>query len=201
MLGHNGATVFVVDDVTRSEATDRELLVRCREGDREAFGTFYGRHREPVLRYFAKRTRQPEVAADLMAEAFARAFSDTIDAEVVIPDVPVAWLFAVSRNLLIDSIRRGKVDSRARRRLALEPLVLDSEDLRRIEEVAAAGDHFEELTASLTAADRELLLARLGEEIPYAELANRLKCSEAVVRKRVSRARSQVRAMLGNGRA
>ena len=39
----------------------------------DSFDAIYLRYREPVLGYFARRVGEPEVAADLMAETFARA--------------------------------------------------------------------------------------------------------------------------------
>ena len=51
-----------------------------------------------------------EVAADLMAETFARAL---VRYRKVPPDAPEAWLFTIARNLLIDSARRGQVGARA----------------------------------------------------------------------------------------
>ena len=50
--------------------TDDELLS---SDDPEAFGVFYDRHVRALLGYFARRTRDPEVAADLTAETFASA--------------------------------------------------------------------------------------------------------------------------------
>src|SRR5687768_14533136 len=50
--------------------TDEELLG---SSGREAFGMFYDRHARAVLEYFARRTRDPESAADLTAETFAAA--------------------------------------------------------------------------------------------------------------------------------
>jgi hypothetical protein len=50
--------------------TDEELLG---SDGREAFGVFYDRHARAVLEYFARRTRNPEAAADLTAETFAAA--------------------------------------------------------------------------------------------------------------------------------
>src|SRR5512133_2251953 len=50
--------------------TDEDLL--CSE-DPEAFGVFYDRHVRALLAYFARRTGDAEVAADLTAETFASA--------------------------------------------------------------------------------------------------------------------------------
>lgn len=64
-----------MDDVTlgAEESTDGELLERTRAGDRESFGVLYERRHELVLAFLLKRTRDPEVAMDLMAETFAAA--------------------------------------------------------------------------------------------------------------------------------
>jgi hypothetical protein len=53
-----------------STATDEELLVANTSA---AFGEFYDRHARALLGYFARGTRDPEVAADLTAETFASA--------------------------------------------------------------------------------------------------------------------------------
>src|SRR4051812_5622876 len=98
-----------------------------------SFDELYTRYREPVLGYFARRVGDPEVAADLMAETFARAL---VHHRTNPPGEPVAWLLVIARNLLVDSARRGQVEESARRKLHMEPLVLDDADLQRIEEIA-----------------------------------------------------------------
>ena len=72
--------------------TDDELL--CSD-DPEAFGVFYDRHVKALLGYFARRTRDPEVAADLTAETFASAL---VARRRFKPDGPpaAAWLFAIA---------------------------------------------------------------------------------------------------------
>jgi RNA polymerase sigma-70 factor (ECF subfamily) len=183
--------------MARSQVTDRELLLRCRSGDRDAYGVFFARHRLAILGYLAHRTPAPEIAADLMAETFASVLADLRDSRSPVPEAPAAWLFTIARNLLIDGVRRGKVDAAARARLALEPMILDDEDIARVLEIASAADRFDEVAACLPATEWELLRARLVEEVPYPELAARLQCSEAVVRKRVSRRTAHVRAAYG----
>lgn len=161
----------------------------------ESFDAFYGRLREPVLAFFARRVREPEVAADLMAETFARALVGYRKAP---PDAAGPWLFSIARNLLIDSARRGRVESSARRKLRLEPLVLEDHDLERITEIAEAADLAQTIRARLSAEEYDALHARVIDEQPYAELASKLRCSEAVVRKRVSRAVAHARTLIGD---
>jgi RNA polymerase sigma-70 factor, ECF subfamily len=181
-------------------ATDCELLRACRAGDRDAFGVFYVRHRYAVLAYFARRVGQREVAADLMAEAFASALV-MVRSDGPVPETPVAWLFTTARNLLVDALRRGRVEAAARRRLALEPLVLEDEDIARIGEIEAAVDLVERVRPHLTEAEWATLQARVLDGEPYPSLAVRLRCSEAVVRKRVSRAKAHLRSAIGESNA
>src|SRR3954451_5233948 len=162
----------------------------------DSFDALYLRYREPVLGYFARRVGEPEVAADLMAGTFARALQRYESAPL---EEPLGWLFTIARNLLIDSARRGQVEASARRKLHLEPMVLDDADIQRIEEVAEAADLAETVRATLSATEYEALRARAVDEESYAELALRLRCSEAVARKRVSRAIANVRTVMGDG--
>lgn len=157
----------------------------------EAFGAFYRRHAERVLRFFAARTNEPEVAADLMAETFALALEKSgLYRERDGP--PVAWLFGIARNLLIDSYRRGEVIARARERLNLEPLELDDSDLARIDELSALPS-VEQLLAGLASDEAEAVRARIVDERPYEDIASELRCSPAVVRQRVSRGLARLR--------
>ncbi|MGA2925879.1 MAG: sigma-70 family RNA polymerase sigma factor [Solirubrobacteraceae bacterium] len=118
------------------------------------------------------------------------------------PPIPVAWLLLTARNLLIDGQRRGTVDDRARRRLAMQPVVLDDRDLERVEEISAETDLMRELALRLDPDQLQALQARVLDEREYVEIAAQLKCSESVVRKRVSRALGVLRsAMEGTSNA
>ncbi|MGO9900011.1 MAG: RNA polymerase sigma factor [Solirubrobacteraceae bacterium] len=168
--------------------TDRQLLEEARGGRGEMFEIVYRRHHAVVLAFLARGVQQPELAADLLAETFASLLALVKDPERAVPPVPVAWLLVTARNLLIDSQRRGTVDDRARRRLAMRPVVLDDRDLERVEEISAETDLMRELALRLDPDQLQALQARVLDEREYAEIAAELKCSESVVRKRVSRA-------------
>lgn len=182
-----------------SQRTDSELVGASRAGDMDAFGEFYVRYRGVLLGHLVRRLRWPELAADVMAETFARALLVVKDDGLELPQAPAAWLFAVAMNLVRDSARSNRVEMTARARLGLERLVLDDDDIDRILEVAAAHDLARDVSAHLSELEWEALSARVVEEQPYAVIAEQLQCSQAVVRKRVSRARSQLRAVLGGG--
>jgi DNA-directed RNA polymerase specialized sigma24 family protein len=109
-------------------STDDELLARFAAGDAEAFVRFYRRHLAAVLGFFLRRTRDPELTADLTAEVFAAAL---VAARRYRPGErpALAWLYGIAAHKLADSRRRGRVEDDARRRLALGPLTVDDQDL------------------------------------------------------------------------
>lgn len=180
----------------RELRSDRTLLSAAREGDGEAFGLFYRRRRALVLAYVRPRVPNAEVAADLLGETFAAALHAVRGSTRELPDEPVGWLLTIARNRLIDSWRRGRVEQSARRLLSLQALEIDDGDVRRVEEIVAQTDLPARLRELLTPEQHEALAARIFDEREYAEIAGSLRCSEAVVRKRVSRALRTLRGTL-----
>jgi RNA polymerase sigma-70 factor (ECF subfamily) len=109
------------------------------------------------------------------------------------------WLFAIAANEWRQAIRRAAVEDRARRALGLEPIVLDDAALEAVERVASPGA-LEAALRELPAAEREAIEARVLDEAEYEDIAARLRCSEAVVRQRVSRGLRRLRATVEEGR-
>jgi len=176
--------------------SDVELLRAARLGDGEAFGEFYRRHRAVVLTFAGRRVANPEVAADLLAETFAAGLVAVLDGGREIPAEPVAWLMTIAHNKLIDSVRRGRVERAARRRLDLPVMGVDDDELRRIEELIDSTQVAVKLAELLPADQFAALQARVVDEKDYPEIARALRCSQAVARKRVSRALRTLRAAM-----
>ena len=175
------------------DPADEALLVAGRN-DGRAFGLFYERRVDSVLAFFLRRTGDRELAADLTAETFAAALS-ALPRYRPERSTALAWLFTIANHKMADSIRRGQVEDRARRRLRLEPLVFSDEDIERVEqraEAAAGGAALAELER-LSAEQRGAIEGRVLHESDYDELARALRCSESVVRKRVSRGLAELR--------
>lgn len=177
--------------------SDGELLQRTRRGEAEAFGLLYERRRDLVLAFLMKRTRDPEIAMDLMAETFAAALLSLAENPPEISGSAAPWLLTIARNNLIDSYRHGRAESAARVRLALEPVTIGESDLERVLRLAVESNLLVELAAELPADQYQALKARVLDERGYEEIARELACSPAVVRKRVSRAVTSLRQNLG----
>lgn len=167
--------------------SDEELLAISVQTP-EAFARFYRRYDDAVLAFFAARTKQPEVAADLTSETFAAAL---VAAPKFDPTrAPAsAWLFGIARHKLTDSYRRGRVENSARRRLGIEPIPLEDADIERVLELEVIAREPKALSTLLRLPDRQrdAVIARILDESSYPAIAKNLKCSEDVARQRVSR--------------
>jgi RNA polymerase sigma-70 factor (ECF subfamily) len=118
-----------------SPSTDESLLL---SGEPEAFGRFYDRYVRSLLAYFPRRTRDPEVAADLTAETFAAALGARARFEA--RSVPASvWLFAIAHHKLTDYYRRGSAEDRMRRRLGVERVPVGAEDAEMIPPAGRGG--------------------------------------------------------------
>jgi RNA polymerase sigma factor (sigma-70 family) len=175
--------------------TDEQLLALVARGDDEAFAVFYRRHLDPMVAFLRRRVAAPEQAFDLAAEAFAVVALGAADFRG--DGAATAWLYGIARNLLRESLRRGRIEASARRRLGIEPTPLDDADLVAVEERAAAGSEpLDTALAALPDPTRRALLARVVEERGYPDIAAELECSEHVVRQRVHRGLAQMRTSL-----
>src|SRR4051794_10886623 len=178
--------------------TPDDALLNSQE--RPAFGVFYERHERSILGFFGAVTRRPEVAADLTAETFALALEsvETFDAE---RGNARMWLFGIARNVLAQSARRGRVDSAARRRIGMDALVLRPEHVELIADlIEAEGEAIvERWLAELPAEQADALRARVLDEREYADIASDMRCSEVVVRQRVSRGLGRLRRRMSEG--
>lgn len=173
-----------------SERSDAELLASGTPGD---FGVFYDRHLGVVRSYVTSRVWQPEVTFDLVSETFARALEKRA---LFDPGrgPAVGWLLGIARNLIVDSVRRGQVETASRVRLGMSAVELDDAQLGLIAE-RGRGDVRAAL-GSLPSDQREAVLRRVVLDESYSAIAGQLRCSELVVRKRVSRGLASLRASL-----
>jgi len=174
---------------------DRDLLVQARDSP-EAFAAFYRRHVDAVLAYYRRRGADAQQALDLTAETFAAAL-DGIESYEPRAAPGVAWLYGIARRVLAESHRRGAITDRARRRLAVDRMLVDDEGLARVEmRIASTQSDLLDAVRSLPAPERDAVIARVVDEREYEHIAADLCCSPQVARKRVSRGLARLRAAL-----
>src|SRR3954465_11036714 len=112
------------------ERTDAKLI-RAARTDASAFGELYERHAPAVFGWLERRARH--MAPDLTGETFAQAwlsrhrFRDRRDGAAL------PWLLGIARNVLNESRRRDRVETKAPARLGL-PLDLADDEYERVDE-------------------------------------------------------------------
>ena len=181
--------------MTATDICDEELLAGH---DVASFALFYRRHVDAMLGFFSRRSRDAELAADLTAETFAAALAGRARYR---PEAgaAVSWLFAIAMHKLVDAQRRGHAERRAQRRLGMERIELDDEDIARIN---ALGDDpgVASWLQTLSHDQAEAIRAHVIDERSYEAIAEHEHVSPAVVRKRVSRGLAVVRDRMGSRR-
>lgn len=165
----------------------------------EEFVAFYERSAPDLLTYFARRTFDPEAAADLTAETFAQAFASRHRFSDRGRGSAEAWLYTIARHQLNRFYRKGQADHRMRRRLGLPERPLSVDDYDRIEQLIdfeVIGRSVAAALSSLSGAQRDAVIARVIEGCSFQEVARRLGCSEQTARARVSRGLRRLSSLL-----
>jgi RNA polymerase sigma factor (sigma-70 family) len=174
------------------ERPDHELIARIAGRDGEAFSVFYRRYLPRVLAFLDRETGDREAAADLAAEVFAGVL---LGAERYQPQAADAsgWVFSIARHKLLSSQRRRRVEDRARRELGYEAVVFENGDLEAVDKLVGDRGALDGLVDQLPPQERFAVLERVVKGRAYRNLAVELRCSEMVVRKRVSRGLARLR--------
>ena len=178
--------------LSRRGPSDAGLLAQAGT-DPDAFAAFYDRYERAVVGYFMRRTRDPELAADLTAEVFAAALA-AAQSYQELGKTAAPWLFTIANNILVSSIRKGRVEEAARRQVGmLGAIELQERSLQRLAQLVAGDAWVSELLSRLPEDERAAVRARVLEDRSYEEIASQLQTSSLVIRKRVSRGLARLR--------
>jgi RNA polymerase sigma-70 factor, ECF subfamily len=88
---------------------DRELVLRAQQGNVEAFGLLYEKHRKPIFALCLRMLKNRTLAEDLMQEAFLTAF---VKLGSFRGDSAFStWLYQVAVNCVLMHLRKGRHDN------------------------------------------------------------------------------------------
>lgn len=176
-----------------AEADDRQLVVRARGGDDDAFATLVERHQDAIVNYLARLTGDRDRAEDLGQETFVRLYQ-SLDRYRDDGHLP-AYLFRIATNLV-------RSEERRRRRFRLLAPFLVTPD-RSADPGPGAAALAREARSQVAAAVESLdlryrapLVLREIEGMSYGEVASALELSEGTVKSRIHRARRLLRRRL-----
>jgi RNA polymerase sigma factor (sigma-70 family) len=156
------------------------------DGSEVGFAELCRRHAVEVYSFF--RFRLAWAAADLTAETFAQAWISRRRFRDDCEGSALPWLLGIGRNVLRESVRRDRLETRARERLGL-PLDLATEDgFEAVEEQLSPRRALADALENLPPHERRALELRVVDGLPYGEVADHLAIRPAAARLRVSRA-------------
>jgi RNA polymerase sigma-70 factor (ECF subfamily) len=185
--------------MTDASRHDEDALLTAARSNARAFTAFYRHFERPVLGFFLTATGRSDLAADLTAETFARAL-ESVAAFDPTRGRADQWLFGIARHVLAESYRRRQVEASARARLGMPKLILDDHTAETIARLSSGHDTASVALASLPDEQRQAIEARVLHEREYPDIAHELRCSEALVRQRVSRGLRALRTRLAGER-
>ncbi len=165
---------------------DAKLLAAA-DTDKAAFRVLYERYADRVHRYHLRRSRDQDAAADLTAETFAQAWCARGSFRDEAEGSAGPWLFAIARNVLLQSVRRMQLEDTARSTLGVREggaVVTPDESWL---------DGVDELLDELPPAQREAIRLRFVDDLAFQGVADRLQISPEGARMRVHRGLASLR--------
>jgi RNA polymerase sigma-70 factor (ECF subfamily) len=184
------------------ELPDDALVEAHRNGDPDAFGVLFTRHRDRLWAVALRTTGNPEDAADALQEAMISAFRrvDSFRGDALV----TTWLHRVVVNACLDRLRRNKVR-------AAQPLPDDLDEYAGRGAVLAADPGLDPEAQAVQGDRRRAVLAALDqlppdqkaaivlvdlEGYPVDEAARMLDCPPGTVKSRCARGRTRLAGLL-----
>lgn len=189
--------------MTNSLDPDAALMLRVRDGDREAFAALVEKYKQPVMNLVYRTLPDAAESEDLAQHVFLQVYKSAHRYEVSAKFS--TWIFTIARNLCLNEIRRRSrhpADS-------LDEPSPENEDqpLRQIEDAktfsppeALLQDELERMVEMalerLPEKQRTALLLCRQQELSYEEMADVLGCSLSATKSLIHRARETLKEQL-----
>lgn len=183
---------------------DRMLVDRAARGEREALDELIRKHQSRAYQYAFRLTRNPDEAADLVAEAFVRVHRSIQGFQG--QSAFTTWLYRILTNCFLDARKRAA----RRQTTSLDDMMRteDGEMERQIAseedgplEIADRGHRAETLAEAidrLPDAYRTIVVMYHAECLSYEEISGQLRVPIGTVKSRLNRARLALRDLLAS---
>jgi RNA polymerase sigma factor (sigma-70 family) len=168
--------------------TDAQLL---QAADAGAFRELYERYVRRVYAYHLRRTRNADAAHDLTAESFAQAWASRSRFRDEADGSTGPWLFGIARNVLLESVRRGRLERAACVRLGVFERLDRAPATTEPDERWLEG--LDDALAGLSAGQRAAIELRIVQDLGYPGVAAALGTTPRAARVRVSRGLAALR--------
>lgn len=185
---------------------DENLIIRAKEGDREAFDELYHAYKRPILNYLYRFIGNRHCAEELTQETFIRAYVNLHRYE---PRAKFSsWLYRIAGNLARNFLRHASYDKRARP-VKADPYVDTAREASPVEKI---GDRAKKPDEHAQAKEIEVLIQQAIDQLPvhlkeavilcdieelsYEAAAKIMKCRPMTVGSRIWRGRKKLAELL-----
>jgi RNA polymerase sigma-70 factor (ECF subfamily) len=155
---------------------ERLLILRCQAGDGPAFAELVERY-GPRLRYYLRKLLGPDGADDALQEVWFDVFRSVpkLTDTAAFP----AWVYRIARDRAFRTLRK-------QRRVAQPLTVAEEPAAEELDDFTAEdAERIHAALDTLPAEQREVLVLRFLEEMPYEDIARVVGCEVGTVRSRL----------------
>lgn len=169
---------------------ENELLQRLIEGDSLAFRKIYEHYQGRIFLFAYRFTKSKLAAEEIVQEVFFRLWEkrENVKIEKNFPN----YLLTITKNLVLDGLRRAALDKKAQQTIYAYMQALQKTSAEQIIQKELDRLHRQALDALSPQRKNVYLLSR-EEELSYEEIANRLGVSKNTVRNLMSEALQTIR--------
>ena len=182
---------------------DAALMIRVKQGDREAFAQLVDKYKQPVMNLVYRTLSDANEAEDVAQQVFVQVFKSAGRYEISARFS--TWVFTIARNLCLNEIRR-RIRHPAE---SLDRLVVDDQQAspRQFPDTKAVAPpdrlldselvtKVEEAISDLPENQRTAILLCRREDMSYEQIADVLGVSVSATKSLIHRARETLKARL-----
>ncbi len=178
------------------EVEDRDLILRARRGDVDAYNVLVSRWERRVFSYLVRSVGDREEALDLSQDTFLKAYRGLRSLENV--ERFPQWLFRIAHNETVSWRRKKRPEASDDETLerAVSPLATAPPRQHQAELAAAVGQALERLPAE----QREAVVLKVYEGFKFDEIAEITGCPVSTVKSRVYKGFEALKGVLSPAR-
>lgn len=167
----------------------RNLILKSKQGDREAFGQVYTTLYTPLYRYVLSKCRDRELVDDICQQTFLKFYEALNSYE---PEkTPLAYLYTIAKRLLINHREKKTFESFDEALLESfddnRGILIDELDIQNLSKVV------DTYLPNLTEDEQEVIRLYFYAELTYKEISDTIDKEEAYIRKIKERALKKLR--------
>lgn len=175
------------------------LIERCQKGDTSSLDALFRVYEKRALTYALKLTHHKEEAADIVSEAFIRAFN-AIDHFKLDAQFPT-WLYRIIRNCFLDRVKKQKIKTVDKVQIGDNPepdsiwyqTIDPGKSPFELAEQADTSRWIQDRLSILPNTHRLVLSMYYWDGLTYLEISDRLSVPAGTIKSRLNRTRECLR--------